>query len=61
MYYPDFKNVKIFKNVFGKIIRVEKNGKNIDLDVFVKYYEKLRKIGEVKLTISNQIYEISRI
>lgn len=61
MYYPDFKNVKIFKNIFGKIIRVEKNGKNIDLDVFVKYYEKLRKIGEVKLTISNQIYEISRI
>jgi hypothetical protein len=61
MYYPDFKNVKIFKNVFGKIIKVEKNGKNIDLNVFVKYYEKLRKIGEVKLTISNQIYEISRI
>ena len=53
MYYPDFKNLKIFKNVFGKIIRVEKNGKNLDIGVFKKYYEKLRKIGEVKLTISN--------
>jgi hypothetical protein len=53
MYYPDFKNVKIFKNVFGKIIKVEKNNKKIRLDIFRKYYEKLRRIGEVKLTISN--------
>ncbi|CAD8092855.1 unnamed protein product [Paramecium sonneborni] len=61
MYYPQFKNFKIIKNVFGKIIRVENNGKIVNLNLFFPYYEKLRKIGEMKLTISNQIYEISRI
>lgn len=53
MYYPEFKNVKIYKNVFGKIIKVESQGKLVNLDYFLPYYEKLRKIGEIKLTISN--------
>ncbi|CAD8182502.1 unnamed protein product [Paramecium pentaurelia] len=61
MYYPEFKNVKIIKNIFGKIIRVESHGKLLNLNLFFPYYEKLKRIGEMKLTISNQIYEISRI
>lgn len=53
MYYPEFKNVKIIKNVFGKIIRVENQGKLVNLETFLPYFEKLRRIGEVKLTVSN--------
>lgn len=53
MYYPEFKNVKIIKNIFGKIIRVESHGKLLNLSLFFPYYEKLKRIGEMKLTISN--------
>lgn len=53
MYYPEFKNVKIYKNIFGKIVKVESQGKLVNLESFLPYYEKLRKIGEIKLTISN--------
>lgn len=31
MYYPDFKNIKITKNIFGQIKKVEKNGRQLDL------------------------------
>ncbi|CAD8089094.1 unnamed protein product [Paramecium sonneborni] len=61
IYYPHFKNFKIIKNFLGKIIRVENNGKLINLNLFFPYYEKLKRIGEMKLSISNQIYEISRL
>ncbi|CAD8212816.1 unnamed protein product [Paramecium pentaurelia] len=61
MYYPEFKNVKITKNIFGYIKKVEKNGRQLDLQTFKHQYQKLSQISEIKLTISNQIYEISRL
>ncbi|CAD8113081.1 unnamed protein product [Paramecium sonneborni] len=61
MYYPEFKNVKITKNIFGYIKKVEKNGKLLDLQAFKNQYQKLSHVSEIKLTISNQIYEISRL
>ncbi|CAD8193642.1 unnamed protein product [Paramecium octaurelia] len=61
IYYPQFKNVKITKNIFGQIKKVEKNGKQLDLQAFKNQYQKLCHISEIKLTISNQIYEISRL
>ncbi|CAD8213718.1 unnamed protein product [Paramecium octaurelia] len=61
MYYPDFKNIKITKNIFGNINKVEKNGRLLDLQSFKQQYQKLSHISEIKLTISNQIYEISRL
>ncbi|CAD8203765.1 unnamed protein product [Paramecium pentaurelia] len=61
MYYPDFNQIKITKNIFGQIRKVQKNDRLLDLNTFKKQYQKLVKIGETKLSISNQIYEISRI
>ncbi|CAD8097798.1 unnamed protein product [Paramecium primaurelia] len=61
IYYPEIKNIKITKNILGQIKKVEKNGKQLDLQSFNKYYQKLSHIGEIKLTIYNQIYEISRL
>ncbi|CAD8127640.1 unnamed protein product [Paramecium sonneborni] len=61
MYYPEFKNIKITKNIFGDIKKVEQNGKQLDLQAFKNQYQKLSHVSEMKLTISNQIYEISRL
>ncbi|CAD8126008.1 unnamed protein product [Paramecium sonneborni] len=61
MYYPEFNQIKITKNLFGQITKVKKNDRLLDLNIFKKQYQKLVKIGETKLSISNQIYEISRI
>lgn len=61
MYYPEFKNIKITKNILGKIKKIEKNGKLLDLKSFLETYKRLRKIGETKLSFSNSLYEISRL
>lgn len=34
MYYPEFKQVKITKNIFGMITKAEKNGKAIEIKQF---------------------------
>jgi hypothetical protein len=53
MYYPDFKNIKISKDFLGKIKKVERNGKLLDLKLFSDQYKRLSRIGEAKLSISN--------
>ncbi|CAD8097800.1 unnamed protein product [Paramecium primaurelia] len=61
LYFPDFASIKIKKNILGQIIQVERDGKLLDLNSFKIQYSKLKRISEIKLSISNQIYEISRI
>ncbi|CAD8127639.1 unnamed protein product [Paramecium sonneborni] len=61
MYFPDFTQIKIKKNIIGQIVQVEREGKLLDLNAFKIQYEKLRRISQIKLSICNQIYELSRI
>ncbi|CAK69415.1 unnamed protein product (macronuclear) [Paramecium tetraurelia] len=61
LHFPDFAQVKIKKNIFGQIIQVERDGKQLDLNAFKTQYSKLKRISQIKLSISNQIYELSRI
>ncbi|CAD8192237.1 unnamed protein product [Paramecium pentaurelia] len=61
LYFPDFASIKIKKNIIGQIIQVERDGKLLDLNSFKLQYSKLKRISEIKLSISNQIYELSRI
>lgn len=34
MYYPEFKQIKITKNIFGIITKAERNGKLLDIKLF---------------------------
>lgn len=34
MYFPDFKKIKVFKNIFGRVKKIEKEGKQLDLKSF---------------------------
>ncbi|CAD8127641.1 unnamed protein product [Paramecium sonneborni] len=61
MFYPNLKYLKYRKNWYGKVIRIEFLGRNLNIDKFNLEYGKLKEIAKVKLTITNQIYEISRI
>ncbi|CAD8129845.1 unnamed protein product [Paramecium sonneborni] len=61
-YYPEMQQVSFERNFLGRITNVSKNGKVIQDKVgFLKYYEQLKDFTKDKLTILNQIYEISRI
>ncbi|CAD8193644.1 unnamed protein product [Paramecium octaurelia] len=61
LYFPEFVQIKIKKNILGQIIQVERDGKLLDLNAFKTQYQKLKRISQTKLSISNQIYELSRI
>ncbi|CAD8113083.1 unnamed protein product [Paramecium sonneborni] len=61
MFYPNLKYLKYQKNWFGKIVRIEFLDRNLNINKFNSEYGKLKEIAKVKLTITNQIYEISRI
>ncbi|CAD8115770.1 unnamed protein product [Paramecium primaurelia] len=61
MFYPNLKYLKYQKNWYGKIIRIELLGRNLNIDKFNQHYGKLKAVAQMKLTITNQIYEISRI
>ncbi|CAD8193640.1 unnamed protein product [Paramecium octaurelia] len=61
MFYPNLKYLKYRKNWFGKVVRVQLLGRNLNIDKFNSQYGKLKEVAQTKLTITNQIYEISRI
>ncbi|CAD8192233.1 unnamed protein product [Paramecium pentaurelia] len=61
MFYPNLKYLKYKKNWYGKIIRIELLGRNLNINKFNVQYGKLKEVAQTKLTITNQIYEISRI
>ncbi|CAK68736.1 unnamed protein product (macronuclear) [Paramecium tetraurelia] len=61
-YYPEFKQIRIEKNILGQINNVEKNGKTIDDKTqFIKFYDQLKDLTKEKLTLTNILYEISRL
>ncbi|CAD8145007.1 unnamed protein product [Paramecium pentaurelia] len=61
-YYPELKKIKIQKNILGQINQIEKNGKIIeDKTQFIQFYDQLKDLTKEKLTLTNIIYEISRL
>ncbi|CAD8064270.1 unnamed protein product [Paramecium sonneborni] len=61
-YYPEFKQIIIQKNIFGKINNVEQNGKILENPTqFIQFYEQLKDRTKEKITLTNIIYEISRL
>ncbi|CAD8213717.1 unnamed protein product [Paramecium octaurelia] len=61
MFYPNLKYLKYRKNWYGKITRIQLLDRNLNIDKFNSHYGKLKEVAQVKLTITNQIYEISRL
>ncbi|KAM3141454.1 hypothetical protein pb186bvf_006572 [Paramecium bursaria] len=60
-YYPEFQDIKIQRNYLGKMIKVTRNNQQLDKVQFQKTYSQLRDRAKLKLTVTNQIYEISRL
>ncbi|KAM3132549.1 hypothetical protein pb186bvf_015362 [Paramecium bursaria] len=60
-YFPEYKNLSIKRNMFGKIKNIRLNNQEIDKDEFLIQYEQLKEQARNKLTVVNQIYELSRI
>lgn len=60
MYYPEYKGLYLKKNLFGKVKAITLKGQEQDLTKFIEYYKQLRRTAVKKLSVSNQIYELSR-
>ncbi|CAD8145084.1 unnamed protein product [Paramecium pentaurelia] len=61
MYYPQFKNVKIFRNWKFNINKVSIGEKYVDVNQFKVFYDKTVQKAENKLSYLNLLYEISRL
>ncbi|KAM3134422.1 hypothetical protein pb186bvf_013535 [Paramecium bursaria] len=61
IYYPDLKDMIMIKNKFGKLKRVISKGKEISAQEFQESYNILKSKTLHKLTLQNQIYEISKM
>ncbi|CAD8045385.1 unnamed protein product [Paramecium sonneborni] len=61
IYYPSYKELQIKKTFYGQIQEVIYKGKKQDLEQFKLYHKELKDKAEKKLTILNQVYEISRL
>ncbi|CAD8116263.1 unnamed protein product [Paramecium primaurelia] len=60
-YYPQFSNIKIFKNWRGRICKVCLKNQELDIQEFLLFYNNITKQMEQKLTLMNILYEISRL
>ncbi|CAD8058559.1 unnamed protein product [Paramecium primaurelia] len=61
VYYPQFRNLRKVKNCMGKTIEIKHEKELINQEEFQKWYEKVRKNVLLKLSVVNQLHEISRL
>ncbi|CAD8141396.1 unnamed protein product [Paramecium octaurelia] len=61
IYYPQFKQVQITRNVLGKVKQVHYKGVQIKMKTFKPKYNQLLDIARIKFTYNNLIQELSRI
>ncbi|KAM3134354.1 hypothetical protein pb186bvf_013467 [Paramecium bursaria] len=61
MYYPELKKIKLKRSLFGKLQDIQTQDQVFDKQQFIKYYKQLVKKARLKLSMTNQIYEISRM
>ncbi|CAD8070274.1 unnamed protein product [Paramecium sonneborni] len=60
-YYPQFRNLKKTKSCMGRTIEIKHEKDQINQEEFKKWYEKVRKNVLLKLSVVNQLHEISRL
>ncbi|CAD8183280.1 unnamed protein product [Paramecium octaurelia] len=60
MYYPQMKEVTFKKNVFGKVVEILYKNSSVSMS-FLETYNKFLKISQAKLSLTNQLYELSRL
>ncbi|CAK77287.1 unnamed protein product (macronuclear) [Paramecium tetraurelia] len=60
-YYPDFKNIIIYKNWRFKTTKVFLNHQELDLKEFKLFHKKVKQQMENKLSYLNLLYEMSRV
>ncbi|CAD8074824.1 unnamed protein product [Paramecium sonneborni] len=61
IYYPQFRNLKKIKNCMGRTIKIKHEKDEINQKEFQKWYKKVRKNAILKLSVVNQLHEISRL
>ncbi|CAD8172851.1 unnamed protein product [Paramecium pentaurelia] len=60
-YYPQFQHIKIFKNWRFQIIKVQLKNEQIDIREYEQFYRNIKGQMELKMTLLNILYEISRL
>ncbi|CAK68788.1 unnamed protein product (macronuclear) [Paramecium tetraurelia] len=60
-YYPQFPQIKIYKNWKRDIVKVILHNQQLDLNEYLRFYQNIKQKIEQKLTFVNMVYEISRI
>ncbi|CAD8064390.1 unnamed protein product [Paramecium sonneborni] len=60
-YYPQFSQLKIYKNWKRDITKVYLQNQELDLKKFIAFYQNIKQKIEQKLTFVNLLYEISRV
>ncbi|CAD8074283.1 unnamed protein product [Paramecium primaurelia] len=60
-YYPQFQNIKIFRNWRFQIIKVQLKNEQIDIREYESFYRNIKSQMELKMTLLNILYEISRL
>ncbi|CAK92389.1 unnamed protein product (macronuclear) [Paramecium tetraurelia] len=60
-YYPQFQDIKIIRNWKFQIKKVQLKNEVIDSKEFQEFYRNIKSQMELKMTLSNIIYEISRL
>ncbi|CAK77739.1 unnamed protein product (macronuclear) [Paramecium tetraurelia] len=61
VYYPQFRKLKKVKSCMGKTISIMHEKDQINQEEFQKWYEKVRQSVLLKLSVVNQLHEISRL
>ncbi|CAD8064392.1 unnamed protein product [Paramecium sonneborni] len=60
-YYPQFSQIKIYKNWKRDITKVVLHNQQLELNKFLEFYQNIKQKIEYKLTFINMFYEISRL
>ncbi|KAM3138180.1 hypothetical protein pb186bvf_009643 [Paramecium bursaria] len=60
-YFPDYKKNTIRKNLLGKITSITLKDHLVDQSQFLLHYELMKERAQEKFSVTNRIYEISRL
>ncbi|CAD8166167.1 unnamed protein product [Paramecium octaurelia] len=61
IYYPQFKQITKIKNFIGRTVEFRHDKAKINQKEFQQWYKKVRQNAIIKLSVVNQIHEISRL
>ncbi|CAD8169120.1 unnamed protein product [Paramecium octaurelia] len=59
-YYPEFKQFKIIKNLWGKVVSVKFQGVQVEIPSYLAFQKQIHSQMACKLNYKNLLYEMSR-